>query len=920
MHLPTPSIERLLASLVLVSAGAALQAADAPGLVAEFFKDTTTYPDELKPGTKPFLVRVDARVNVGASAGQFSKTKLAENFTARWTGVVTAAKAGTYEFATESDDGSRLSIDGKLVVDNGGTHAMARKAGTVELGAGPHQLKLEYIQGGGESGCKLLWTPPAGKEEAIPANVLSHAPGTEKIPFDEVAWKKTAGGAGGGKYALMDHGPFYAGTIVQPNGVCSNKGLIVTLDKAKGVRVVFDTELLRVTYGAVDSIINYPAGRDGIEGQPEVVSDQVVFAAASGLGSAGWAKPGSSDFADPRTKHLGNLPADWARYRGLYLSGDTTVLSYTVGGAEILEVPGVERAGAVDAITRTLTLARNSAALTALLAEGAKAEVANGVGVIDEDGAVTAVGVVGGGGTIAAVEGRLVLNVPAGTALAKVALWKGERAALPAFTAFLAAAAKPASALPLTKGGPGRSKETVSAPGELGKGDGPYVVDTIPVPYENPYKSYMRLTGHDFFKDGTRAAVTTMDGDVWIVSGIDAGLANVTWKRFATGLFQSLGVRIVDDTVYVTCRDRLVRLHDLDGDGEADFYESFNADAPVTKHYHEFCTDLETDKEGNFIFTKGSNLGAGFTDATSEVQGCVLKVSKDGKTMTRYATGLREPNGLGGGDGYPLLTSDNQGNWTPVDRINLVKEGGFYGFMGTAHRDTQPTTYDPPLLWTPYNLDNSPGGLAYVNNDQWGPFKGMPIGFSYGKCSMFAVLPEEVEGTPQAAMVFFPMSFASGTMRARFGADHALYVSGMRGWQTSASHDGNFQRIRYTGKPVTMPTSFHVTPTGVTIGFDQALDPATAADAGNYAIERWNYRYTSNYGSKDYKVTDPAKEGHDKVEASAAVLSADKKSVTLTIPGIAPVMQMSIEMRIESAAHAPIEYKVFDTINKVPGK
>jgi hypothetical protein len=448
------------------------------------------------------------------------------------------------------------------------------------------------------------------------------------------------------------------------------------------------------------------------------------------------------------------------------------------------------------------------------------------------------------------------------------------------------------------------------------------------VPFENPAKSYMRLTGHDFFSDG-RAAVSTMDGDVWIVSGITPGLEKITWKRFATGLFQPLGLRIVDDTVYVTCRDRLMRLTDLNGDGEADFYESFNSDCPVTKHYHEFALDLETDKDGNFYYCKGSNLSNDPHGATSEAQGCMLKISKDGSTLTRYCSGLREPNGMGGGDGYPLLDSDNQGNWVPVDRINLVRAGGFYGFLGASHRDPIPTTYDPPICWTPYDLDNSPGGLAYDPTTKWGPFKDIPIGLSYGKSCMFTVLMETVDGgIPQGGVVFFPLKFASGTMRARFNKiDNQLYLTGMRGWQTNAAQEGNFQRVRYTGKPVYMPTSLHIHPDAVEIGFPMALDAATATDVSNFAVTQWNYQWTANYGSEDYSVSDPSRHcpngstaAHDKVDVSAIALSADKKTITLKIPGLKPVMQMEIKFKIAAADGEPINLELYNTINKIPEK
>src|SRR5580658_921838 len=105
-----------------------------------------------------------------------------------------------------------------------------------------------------------------------------------------------------GKYAFMDHGPFFSGTVVQPDNLCTNKGIIITVDQEHKVLAVFDQELLRFTYGATDASIIYPPGRDGIEGQPGV-DGSIVFTASGS--TTGWAKPGSVNFADPRSQHLG---------------------------------------------------------------------------------------------------------------------------------------------------------------------------------------------------------------------------------------------------------------------------------------------------------------------------------------------------------------------------------------------------------------------------------------------------------------------------------------------------------------------------------------------------------------------------------------------------------------------------------------
>src|SRR5207248_10768459 len=81
---------------------------------------------------------------------------------------------------------------------------------------------------------------------------------------------------------------------------------------------------------------------------------------------------------------------------------------------------------------------------------------------------------------------------------------------------------------------------------------------------------------------------------------------SLTWQRIASGLFQPLGLKIVNGKIHVTCRDQLVILHDFNGDEETDFYENFNNDHQVTEHFHEFAMGLEVDRAGNFYYAKSA--------------------------------------------------------------------------------------------------------------------------------------------------------------------------------------------------------------------------------------------------------------------------------------------------------------------------
>lgn len=496
----------------------------------------------------------------------------------------------------------------------------------------------------------------------------------------------------------------------------------------------------------------------------------------------------------------------------------------------------------------------------------------------------------------------------------------------------------------LTKGGPKLWPESVITKGQLGGGDGTYLVDTITEPAENPWNVKTFFGGFDFFSDG-RAAICTFHGEVFIVSGIDEKMEDLKWTRYATGLFQPLGVKVVNDVVYVLGRDQITRLQDLNKDGEADFYENFNNDTVVTPNYHEFSLDLHTDPQGNFYFAKGSPWEP---NVTSSSQGVLFKVSKNGRKLEPVASGLRAPNGMTVGPNGEITVSDNQGHWIPASKMNWVEKGGFYGMTPAAQKSITlkksdgttltgnpsdpdfrrvnnlkgwdgempiPTHYDKPMVWLPQNMDNSSGGQVFVTSDKWGPFKGQPLFMSYGKCTLFEVMTDVVNGVRQGAMVQFPLKFYSGLMRARFNAkDGQLYVSGLRGWQSAATRDGGFYRVRYTGKPVHMANGFHAAKNGVKVSFTGKLDPTTTNDAGSWSAERWNYLYSGAYGSSEYSVDNPGEKKHDKLEVKSAKLLPDGQTVFLEIPNMKPSDQFKLRYNLDAADGALIDEELYGTI------
>jgi hypothetical protein len=117
-----------------------------------------------------------------------------------------------------------------------------------------------------------------------------------------------------------------------------------------------------------------------------------------------------------------------------------------------------------------------------------------------------------------------------------------------------------------------------------------------------------------------------------------------------------------------------------------------------------------------------------------------------------------------------------------------------------------------------------------------------------------------------------------------------------------------------------MQESLHVSKKGITIGFTGALDKKTASDLQNWSISQYNYRWTSAYGSDEYKVSNPEEKGNDNVAIESVKLAEDGKSVFLEVRGLVPVMQMRIKMNVKAVDGSRVPDDIGSTINIVPEK
>ena len=732
----------------------------------------------------------------------------------------------------------------------------------------------------------------------------------------------------GKPYIDMNYGPYLSASIEVGPGNIAYKGIAIRLDEgpggvSKGNKfVVFETDTLRMAAAwSGDKFIDWRSiVYDGSHGTHPKLAGERVF---TNPVAPGWAKPGTDSFEDPRLRGLdkkpyGPLPRDWGQWQGLGLHNNRVILHYKIAGRHVLESPSYKESDGVGAVIRTMNFEERDEDIMLQVVKGegqAKVSTHDRISVAKFDSglAVALSAEAGGAKFVATDDGHLRLAIPSGGLLAlNLAIKNGKAEALAKLVDSLGQAE---NLLETFQQGSGRRwTETIKTkPRRLGK-PGAFVTEIITSPDKNPYRSWMRLGGFDFFEGGDRAAVCTWMGDVWIVDGINSDPQEFTWTRIATGMFQPLGLKIVEGKIYVTCRDQITELVDTNDDGETDYYKAFNHDAQVTEHFHEFAMDLQTDAYGNFYYTKAARHAK---TALVPQHGTLIKVTPDGQSSEIIASGFRAPNGVCVNPDGTFYVSDQEGHWTPKNEINLIEKGKFYGNLMGYHKGLTEADITSPIVWMHNDFDRSPAEQLWVNSDKWGSLGGQLLNLSYGTGYVYVIMEEKVKGRAQGGVVRIPdFDFPTGVMRGRFHpGDGQLYACGLFGWAGNKTRPGGFYRLKHTGKPVHVPVAINALKEGVSLTFTHKLDPETAADPESYLVKRWSYKRTRNYGSRDYKAD--GSQGRDTAEVTGVKISNDKKSVLLQIADMKPIMQMQIEYKIDTADGEYLSHRIQNTIHAI---
>ena len=391
-----------------------------------------------------------------------------------------------------------------------------------------------------------------------------------------------------------------------------------------------------------------------------------------------------------------------------------------------------------------------------------------------------------------------------------------------------------------------------------------------------------KVGGMDFLSDG-RMVISTWGpaGMIYVMDGVQTGDASkITATKIASGFAEPLGLKVVDDEIYILQKQELSKLVDNDGDGLMDEYQTICNGWGVSTNFHEFAFGLAY-KDGYFYATLATAINPGGASTQPQIpdRGKVLKISKADGSYELIAHGLRTPNGIGIGLENELFVADNQGDWLPASKIVHVQEGAWYGSRSVDFEGTANLKETPPVMWLPQDeIGNSPSTPMGIND---GPYKGQLIHGEVTHGGVKRVFVEKVNGVYQGCLFRFIQGLEAGVNRMTWGPDGALYVGGI-GNPGNWSHDGRLwyglQRLKYNEQSTFEMLAVRAKSNGLEIEFTEPLRSGDGWNPADFFVRQWKYVPTANYGGPKVDL--------EELKVVSSTVSADRKRVFLELKGL----------------------------------
>jgi cytochrome c len=424
-----------------------------------------------------------------------------------------------------------------------------------------------------------------------------------------------------------------------------------------------------------------------------------------------------------------------------------------------------------------------------------------------------------------------------------------------------------------------------------------------------------RVGAMDFTSDG-RLVVTTWDslGAVYLIRGVETGDSNkVEIKRIASGLGEPLGIKVVDQDIFVLQKQELTQLIDHNGDDIIDEYRNICNSWGATTDFHEFACGLVY-QDGYFYATLGLAMRLLSHETQHPDRGTAIKISRDGK-YSIVANGLRQANGIGLGIDGEIFITENQGQWVPANKVIHLREGDFHGCQfRTGHRH-QGLKMTPPAVWLPQDdIGNSPSQPVIMKD---GPYAGQMLHGEVTHGGIKRVFLEKVDGSYQGCVFRFTQGLEAGVNRLVWGPDGRLYVGGIGmvgnwGWQ---GKQYGLQALSYNGTSAFEILAVRIMTDGLEVEFTEPLAQGQGELPGDYPVQQWRYEPTAAYGGPKLDL--------EVLPVRQVVISKDRRKARLFISGCKEehVIYIQLSSKLASASGKTLwSGDCWYTMNSIPAQ
>ena len=428
-------------------------------------------------------------------------------------------------------------------------------------------------------------------------------------------------------------------------------------------------------------------------------------------------------------------------------------------------------------------------------------------------------------------------------------------------------------------------------------------------------------------------AIGTRRGDIFLVKGAFDKNPRPTYKRFAHGLDEVMGMSYRDGAFVITQQTEVTRITDENADGRADHFRTLS-DKWGFRNYHEFAFGSKPDPEGNvwvaLCLSKSYHSDVPF-------RGWCLKVTPDGKTLP-VCSGIRSPCGIGPNEHGVMFYAESQGPWNGSCSLKVLEQGGFMGHPVSFNwYDLAKEMGDKPVVpesrsrlmierqrvkeLVPYAVvfpyirmgRSISGFMVDQTGGKFGPFEDQLFVTDFSLSVVMRATTEKVNGVWQGACYPFREGLATGLLACQFTPRGDLVVGGTnRGWPVRGPREFAIQRLDWTGIVPFEIKTINARSDGFRLTFTKPVDPAVASDPATYSLSTFTHVYQQGYGSPEVDQTKP--------RVVQATVSEDRLQVDIKVEGLVQghVHEFDLEPMREPGGGKLVHENAYYTLNEIP--